>query len=76
MKIITVLVHPQAKKNLVEKILVDKQEIWQVYLTTTPVKGKANQVLIKILSDHFHCKTSQIFIKQGLTTKKKLVEIY
>lgn len=73
---ISVQVHPQAKKNLVKKVSDNQQDVYHVYLTESPIKGQANQALIKILAEYFKCKSSQVFITKGETSKKKLVEIY
>lgn len=40
-----------------------------------PVRGKANQAIIKSLSNYFHKPTSQIYIVNGETSRKKTIEI-
>lgn len=46
-----------------------------VSLTATPVEGKANVQLIKVLADHFLVAKSSITIKSGLKSRDKLVII-
>lgn len=40
-----------------------------------PVRGKANQAIIKSLSNYFHKPTSHIYIVNGETSRKKTIEI-
>ncbi|MEP0784839.1 DUF167 domain-containing protein [Trichocoleus sp. DQ-A3] len=46
-----------------------------VHLKSPPVDGKANEELIQILSKKFNISKSRIFIKSGLSSRNKLVEI-
>lgn len=46
-----------------------------VYLKSPPVDGKANEELIKLLAEKFQVSKSQITIKSGLSSRKKLIEI-
>lgn len=46
-----------------------------VYLKSPPVDGKANEELIKLLSEKFDVPKSYIIIKSGLSSRQKLVEI-
>lgn len=46
-----------------------------VHLKSPPVDGKANEELIQILSKKFNVSKSRIFIKSGLLSRNKLVEI-
>ena len=56
----------------IEKIGEGDLKVW---LTAKPVKGEANQQLLKVLADYFSVAKSRIDILAGKTTKKKLVEI-
>jgi len=58
-----------------ENKIVFKNNLYKVYLTEIPEKGKANQKLIKILSDHFDVSKSKISILRGEKSKNKLIEI-
>ena len=46
-----------------------------VHLKSPPVDGKANEELIKLLSEKFDVPKSYIIIKSGLSSRQKLVEI-
>lgn len=46
-----------------------------VHLKSPPVDGKANEELIKLLSEKFDVPKSHIKIKLGLSSRQKLVEI-
>ncbi|MGD1918461.1 MAG: DUF167 domain-containing protein [Pleurocapsa sp.] len=46
-----------------------------IYLKSSPIKGEANQELIKLLATKYKVTQSQIIIKHGLTGKQKIVEI-
>ena len=46
-----------------------------VYLKSPPVDGKANQELIKLLAKKFQISKSNIYIKSGLSSRNKWVEI-
>lgn len=46
-----------------------------VHLKSSPIKGKVNQELIKVLSKKYLVNQSQFIIKNGLSSKKKLIQI-
>jgi len=47
----------------------------KVRLSAAPEKGKANQALIKLLSEKFNIPKNQITITAGLTSKVKQVSL-
>lgn len=68
----SVTVKPNSKKGpLVEQ----NDEGLVVYLRERPVDGAANQALIKILAKHCGVSKSQVVIKVGSTSRRKIVEI-
>lgn len=69
---IQIRVKPNSKE---QKILDLEDGSLLVQLKSSPVKGKANQELIKLLAKKYQITQSQIKIKHGLASKKKLVEI-
>ncbi len=69
--IVSIKVITRAKK---EKIEEDNNRI-KVYLSTPPVKGKANKRLIELLCKYFNVKKQNIKIVKGITSHNKLVEI-
>lgn len=46
-----------------------------VHLKSPPVDGKANEELIKLLSEKFDVPKCHITIKSGLSSRQKLVQI-
>lgn len=72
-KIITVEVKTNSKEVKVEKIT---DSIYKIRLTATPVEGKANKQLIKVLAEYLGVPQSQIEIKSGKTSKTKVLVIY
>ncbi|MBF2066293.1 MAG: DUF167 domain-containing protein [Calothrix sp. C42_A2020_038] len=69
-KIITV--KPNSK---VPKIVEEDDGSLTVYLKSPPIDGKANEELIKTLSDKYSVPKSHVIIKLGFNTRQKLVEI-
>lgn len=61
---------PSARRN---ELLSFKQGVLKVKIAASPVKGKANQELISYLSKVLGIAKSQIIIKQGAASKKKLI---
>lgn len=45
------------------------------WLTAAPVEGKANKLLLEILSKHFGCRRSQLKIIKGQKSRNKLILI-
>lgn len=73
------LVHltPKAAHNKIEGWAVDQkgQKILCVKVTAVPENGKANEALIKLLSQTLRISKSQITITRGATSRKKSLEI-
>ncbi len=72
LEIIKIKVKPNSKQ---QKIEPQEDGSWLVRLKSPPVEGKANQELIKLLSDRFDLPKSQITIKSGLSSKHKIIEL-
>lgn len=69
---ISIKVKTNAKENKVEKM---EGLNYIVKVKTAPIEGKANEAIIKALSEFFGIPKSNITIKSGLTSKQKIVEI-
>ncbi|MFH0856921.1 MAG: DUF167 domain-containing protein [bacterium] len=69
---INIKVIPRAKRN--EVIKIDENN-YRVRLTAAPVDGKANDALIKILSEYFKVSKSGIRIIRGERGREKTIEI-
>jgi uncharacterized protein (TIGR00251 family) len=70
-KTITVKVKPGARK----REIFETREGLLVHLTSPPEKGKANEELIEVLSEHFRTAKSRINIKKGKSSRIKVIEI-
>lgn len=70
-RLLTVRVKPGSKK----RELKEEPDGISVHLTSPPEKGKANEELIEILSEHLGIAKSRIKIKKGHTSRTKVVEI-
>ena len=66
-----VRVTPHAKQNKV----VESDGVLRVYTTTAPEKGRANGVVIELLSEYFNVPKSRIKILSGLTFREKTITI-
>jgi uncharacterized protein (TIGR00251 family) len=61
----------RAKRNEVK----GEGNVFKVYLTAPPVEGKANKLLVELLSRHFNLRKSQIRIIKGEKARDKIVRI-
>lgn len=68
-----VRVIPRASRNEIVEILSDQTV--KIRLTAPPVEGKANEELVKFLSDILGMPKSKIEIVAGMTGRDKLVSI-
>jgi len=69
--IVHIKVIPNAKKNEVKKF----GDGYKVYLTASPVEGRANKMLLKILADKFNIKKSQLTIARGTNSRDKVIMV-
>ena len=65
-------IQPNASQN---EVVGFKDGVLQVRIAAPPVKGKANQALIKFLSNVLGVSKSNLTIEKGITGKKKTVAI-
>ena len=68
-KIFNVRVTPHAKQNKV----VETDGVLRVYTTVAPENGRANEAVIKLLSEYFNVAKSRIVISKGLASRDKVV---
>ncbi len=71
-KILHVKVKPNAKQQSVQTA---EDGSLVVSLKSSPVEGKANAELIKLLAAEFKVAKSDVQIKSGLSSKYKWIEI-
>jgi len=69
---IVVRVQPNASQN---GLLGFKDGVLHVRIAAPPIKGKANQELIKFLNDILGVGKSNLTIKKGMTDKRKVIGI-
>lgn len=70
--IIWVRVQPNASQNAV---LGFKDGVLQIRIAAPPIKGEANQELIKYLSRILGISKRQLTIEKGMTNKRKAIGI-
>ncbi len=69
---VSIKVKPNSKENTVEK-LADNEFV--VKVKSPPTEGKANNELIRILSEYFDAPKTHIVILKGFKSRQKIVEI-
>jgi uncharacterized protein len=69
---ISAIAHPNAKKERIEKDLLDTLH---VYVNEPPIDGRANQAIINALAKYFNVKRSSIILVSGEKSKNKTYEI-
>ena len=70
---IAVRIQPNARQN---EILGFKDDMLHLKIAAPPVKGKANQELIKFLSEILGISKSNLVIEKGITERRKVIGIY
>jgi len=68
---LTIKLHPKSSKN---KIIVDDFSL-EIFVTDPPLKGKANQALIKYMSKIFTVPISSLEIVSGFKSRIKVISI-
>ena len=63
---------PNARLNEIKKIA---ENYYEVRVTVSPEKGKANKKVIEVLSEYLRVPKSKIAIKSGEKSREKLIEI-
>lgn len=69
---LTLHVQPGAKKT---EIAGEHGDALKIRLAAPPVDGKANQALLSYLAERFDVPQRQVVLKQGETSRRKVVEI-
>jgi uncharacterized protein (TIGR00251 family) len=70
---VRVRVIPRANKDQISGFMQDGR--LKVRLTAPPVEGKANQALVKFISDTLGIQRGQISITSGTSSRNKTLEI-
>ena len=61
--------------NAKQERLVREADRLKVYICAPAVDGRANERLVEFLADTFRVKKRQVIVRQGLTSRLKVVEI-
>jgi uncharacterized protein len=69
--LISIRVVPKARQSKV----VAEQDRLKVYLPAPAIEGRANEALLKTLSDYFHMPKSAFRIVRGEKSRDKMIEI-
>ena len=69
---LTVIVHPNSKKETVEEDLLGTLH---VYVKAPPLEGKANQATIAALAEYFKTSKTAVRLISGTKSKYKLFEV-
>ena len=70
--VVMVKVRTRARQQRVEKI---SSTAYRVSVFSPPVKGKANQEVVKLLASYFNLSPSEIKIIKGKKSPQKLIRI-
>lgn len=70
--LIPVRLHPGARRNA---ITGEHDGALKIALTAPPVDGKANEALLRYLAEVFGVSQSRVELKNGLTSRSKVVMI-
>ncbi len=68
-KRVKVKIHPNSSRQQVVRVKENEYEVW---IKETPLQGKANQALERLLKKHFNKQCKIVF---GFKSRKKVVEI-
>lgn len=69
---ISVVVHPNSKKERIEKDLLDTLHI---FVNQPPLEGKANRAVISAMADYFKVSKTKVNLVSGHKSKFKIFEI-
>lgn len=70
--ILSIVVKPNAKKEQIEE---QPDGSYRVSVNVSPIEGRANDAVIRILADHFSVPKSAVRIVRGAHGKRKWVEV-
>jgi len=70
--ILQVKVKPRAR---VSELSQAADGTWVAKLKAPPVDGKANEELVGLVAERFHCRKAAVTIKAGASGRTKLVKV-
>jgi uncharacterized protein (TIGR00251 family) len=66
--VVPVLAHPGAKRD---SVLGERAGMLRIAVTSPPDKGKANIAIQSLLAEFLGCKTTQVTLLTGATSRRK-----
>ena len=72
MVVLRIKVKPRARTS---SLAQTPDGTWVAKLKSPPVDGKANEELIALVAEHFHCQKAAVTIKAGVSGRTKLVRV-
>ena len=69
---IVVQVKPNASQNRVASF---EEGVWHLKIAAPPIKGRANEELLKFLSSILGIGKSHLIIEKGMTGKRKVIAV-
>lgn len=69
---ISVIVHPNAKKERIEEDLLGALHVW---VNQPPLEERANQATITALAEYFKTSKNKVHLISGAKSKYKIFEI-
>jgi len=70
--ILQIKVKPRARAS---SLAQSPDGTWLARLKSPPVDGKANEELVALVAEHFHCRKAAVSIKSGASGRMKLVRV-
>jgi hypothetical protein len=70
--LLQVRVKPRAKVSSLAQLA---DGTWVARLKSPPVDGRANEELVALVAEHFHCRKAAVSIKSGAAGRTKLVKV-
>jgi uncharacterized protein len=67
-----VKVKPNARTSSLQQL---QDGTWKAQLKSPPVDGKANEELVELVAEHFHCRKSAVLIKAGGSGRVKSLKV-
>ena len=75
-QVATVTIRIKVKPNARSSSLVQVADgTWQAKLKSPPVDGRANEELIALVAEQFHCRKGAVSIKSGASGRTKVVRV-
>ena len=69
-------IKPNSKKgNLIKRSQDENGEFFEIFVRESAIEGKANLVVIKLLSEEFSVSKSKVSLKTGVKSRFKIFEI-